>query len=456
MAHCKNANAYLYALAFFPLFLVLMVLTPPAQSPDEMDHFQRAYLLSTGQMFLETREDVGSGGMVDRRLLKYFDVVNKIPFHVNQKMLSSDREKQETLQWSNKKRFMAFPGTGYYIPVIYTPSAMGILIGRKLNLSIASTYLTSRIFVLTTTILLIATAFLVYSPPVLVVSILLMPMTLFQLIAVSIDGMSFALAILTASLFLHLATERDAGTRGKRLKFLALIISAGILVTCRQHMLPLLFLPVYLIYADFSDRRFRIISTGFLIALTILWIGFALQSTVDLRVPRVHSTGECIRYYILAPFEFLHRVWITLKEKHLFYIKSFIGILGWLDTPLDDKTYRLWYGFLIFSAIISFSYKFRRAETGAVLLSITGIISFLLVFFLLLITRSVIDADTIIPRIQGRYFWISLLFLSYGIAESYKDMSRWRQYLYVMVCFITGSITIYSMADLLLRRYYMS
>ena len=116
---CPSQRAWsLFAMALFVICFAVSAITPSFQSPDEVDHVKRAYLLTTGQFVLDTPPGQSSGGMVDSGLLAYMSGYENIPFKRERKLFSDDDHEEQNISWSGVGEYSTAPGTGYYFPLI--------------------------------------------------------------------------------------------------------------------------------------------------------------------------------------------------------------------------------------------------------------------------------------------------------------------------------------------------
>ena len=101
---------------------------PPIQSPDENQHFARAYMLSKGDILLETLPEKMSGGYIDDGLYEFIKGNLKISGQSDAKLSEEEKFRLKNIHWSGseKKSFMEIPGTGFYLPLIYLPHAIPI------------------------------------------------------------------------------------------------------------------------------------------------------------------------------------------------------------------------------------------------------------------------------------------------------------------------------------------
>ncbi len=127
-----TAKTFLWlSLTFGTLFCLL---TPPFQSPDEYNHFFRAWQLSEGHFAPETLSGNRLGGTLPASLdsLKnsFFYLKNNYGARASPKALTASlalRTQPES------RTFIDFPNTAIYAPAAYLPQALGIALGRLLT-----------------------------------------------------------------------------------------------------------------------------------------------------------------------------------------------------------------------------------------------------------------------------------------------------------------------------------
>jgi uncharacterized membrane protein len=132
----------------------------------------------------------------------------------------------------------------------------------------------------------------------------------------------------------------------------------------------------------------------------------------------------------------------------------FIGVLGWLDTPLDLYVYIV-FG-VLFLAITAISVQRSKAywvDRGTLPLMFTAVVSTLLTFILELLTWTPYVSETI-EGIQGRYFTPILIFLGYSMFARRLSGVQLRWALAIVLVTITFSIE--AMIPKLLHRYWTS
>lgn len=414
---------------FFIKYLIILLLAvggsyfiPPMQSPDENQHIAKAYLVAQGDLLLTNIEGQMSGGYVDDGLRDFIQGHMQIAGRPDIKLTQEEKDRLKNLAWSDpqSRSFMQIPGTGFYLPLIYLPHALAIKIGELAHISIHHTYYLTRIFLMAISIALMLFAFSLHRPGILALSIIMLPMSIFQLLSPTLDGITTSLSLVAISIFLAFQSRPVPPRFFYLLAFLLILIA-----TTRIHLAPLLLL---LFVIAFQEKNRKFFAAGFLcVGLALFWIVFSIKTTVDNRIVSELSSLEALQYYILHPLKFMEVLLNTVTNKDMmnFYLQSFIGKLGWLDTDLP-----LW-KYTAFSACVALCvlpniFSPAKEKINAVarfsLLS-TAILSILAIFTALLISWTPHPA-TIVHGIQGRYFIVPFLLLAYAFHGIFDVRSR--------------------------------
>ncbi|GAN69548.1 DUF2142 domain-containing protein [Acetobacter orleanensis] len=421
---------------------------PPLQSPDERDHLKRAYWLSKGEFFLKTPAGEVSGGFVDSGLENYLEYCSRYDRHTDKKIAQNDLNIIRNFQWTADKTFTVAPGTGYYFPILYTPQAIGLSIGEYTHLSIDNSYRLARLMSAIIACFIIIAAFAISAPNALVLALLAIPMTLFQIAAASLDGMATAVTILALAVFCQ--TKRLASHTPPALLY-TLSISVTLVAACRLHALPILLLPFMAwIYTKRKNVLWQTLScTAFVIGWTLL----AMKMTISNPHPDT-SVHEKLLGIFLHPLHFAHLIVNTIADpgKQNFYICSFLGDLGWLDTLFPTKFYEALTLLLLVITLLCLPWKNQR-ETwiSSGIMAGMSLASCLLIFMALYLAWTPANASEI-EGIQGRYFLIPALFLAYALGELKITRRSLCAFSLFAVLFLFST---YSMISVLLTRYYI-
>lgn len=435
----------------FAIGLALMSMVPPFQSPDEPAHIARAYLLAKGQLVLDTPPGFDSGGRVDDGLIAFSAAHDMLRFAPHRKLTQAEQTAASRIMWAGTRSFIAAPGTGYYFPLAYLPQAAGLATGEALGLTVAHSYFLARVFSLGLSLLAIALAFAVFPVNLFSFAVLVLPMSIFQFVSASLDGFTMALGVLAVSLFMRGAgKEKDFPAWMSYAMALAILL----LATSRTNLLPLLAMPLVVFAMRRSPREFWIFLAVGLLA--VAWTVLAFKLT-QLTRPARPPAGEIVAYYLTHPPALGEVLANTLGDSHLqkMYLASFVGILGWLDTPLPVWFYKVAAGCLAIAAALSLSLRRIGAcwqPSAALVLMSLG--SALLTFLALLVGWSPHPA-TLVEGVQGRYFTIPLILLGYAMygagAADGRNLKYGAPLFLAYFC-----VVLYVMPNTLVKRYFMA
>ena len=441
------------------------------QSPDETSHVARAYLVAQGQWRLYAAPEhvippadaqvatfvrraggqADAGGLVDAGLLRFMATNMNLALDAKLRLSATEQMRLARLHWSTEKVHFSIPRTGYYLPLVYTPQAAGLAIGMALDWSVEHSYQLARSITLLVCFVLLALACRLAPLSPLSLATLLLPMSLFQLLSPTLDGLTMSLGFLTVSLFLRKTALRGSNSWASS-AFMGACVFA--LVSSRTHLLPLLLLPFFVAWRQRSARDFYLASI--VAASALAWVLFALHSTTDTLVVRSQSSSQLLAHYAMHPQDYFSIVWSTLSNPRVtnFYQQSFIGILGWLDTPLPLISYPLlWLG-LGSCALVSVALPAGAADWSArCLLLLTAMASIGLIFLSQLVTWTAHPA-TVIEGVQGRYFVVPMVLLGFVLSGLAKGQTRLQGRLAALALsgFALCSLTALSMT--LLSRYH--
>ncbi len=416
--------------------LVMLVLTPPFQVPDEHDHFFRAVMISAGQFVAksypfteEEREKAppkylkGKGGVVPVSIPYTTRKVNhRLPFHPENKQQFSDIKKMLNLPLHMKGMPDVFINTsaGGYAPILYLPAALTIAVGKLINLSPLWLMYLGRLANLMVFLSLIYWTLKITPTGKPVIFLLaLMPMTLFLAPSLSIDGLIIASSFLLTATLLNLA-HNDQQPVNRQAWFIVpgtlTLLALGKVVYC-----PLILLIFLSPKAFFGKERSRLYL--FLVSLVIATISFLIwhrltsnagTATVT-NVPfdytsfqakdkllQLLDSNKQLQFLLHYPGSIFTILSHTLLDQGRYYFESFIGMLGWLDTELPLWIYMTFPIALIIGALSSRPAGNHPMAEKSLLTIVWGTCTgaILLGFYIL----STPVANTIIGGIQGRYF----------------------------------------------------
>ena len=388
----------------FVAMLTLCNIVPHGQSPDEMAHMSRASSLAHGHFILKSKDGI-VGDEIDEGLFEYYSETGKLAFHYDKK--ADNFGKLKEIRFTGKRKVASFANTAVYFPLTYTPQAIAIFIGEKTHMRVSSVINLARVLCFITVVVSVAISIRLYKPSLLSSLVLLMPMSLFQMVSSTSDGVHFAMIFLIMSLFMNLHKQFN------KYKLYILLSLIFIISTHRFNLLVLYILPMYLGWRN--KDHFVIISSAVVALLSTGWILYTSISMPALRVSA--STGEIIKYYLVHPLvtikAFVHTAtdWGLLK----FYRNSFVGQLGWLDYSVSR-----WFIYVTHAILLILLAYFIKTNTSwrneiSLVLIVTSVLSVLAIFVLELVGWSDFPCLGSIQGVQGRYLIPSFIIIGFAV-----------------------------------------
>ncbi|WP_233848404.1 DUF2142 domain-containing protein [Paraburkholderia sp. HD33-4] len=437
------------AVVFFAIVIlggILSAIIPPMQSPDEGDHLKRAYLLSIGS-HVHTPSGQSTGGDIDDGLKAFMSAyLNAVANKPHTTLTPQTIRDANDIRWSGTRSFDPMPNASPYFPLAYIPQAIGLRIGQTFNLRVGTSYRLARAASLAAIAALLALSFQIFRPNALVICTLALPMTMFQIASATQDGISIAWLILSVSLFRRgLERERSFPTWMGVL----LILSAFLVMSSRPQLFPIALFPASVFWVR-RDRR-ALVVTAIATLGALAWIIHGL-GVVNMGHPRSMTTGQILSMYAHHPMELIAVFARTLSDPGYlaFYWHSFVGILGWLDTPMPASIYLSAAVALIVAAAISFSRDVSRCARWLPIFCAAAALG--LAFLAMLITWTDQPAQFIVG-VQGRYFTAPALLVAYGLGS--QSTSERRAMAQLVVCGGFLAISAFLTASTVLWRYYL-
>jgi uncharacterized membrane protein len=381
----------LYLAWAWPLLLLVAVVTPPWQNPDEPAHMLRISQIAHGGL-LGYRFGSDSGGIADPAIWPSINAMNGVIQHQEQKVSLGMLAAAGSAEWGAVPVELGFANTAQYPPVLYAPAVLAVEAGRLLRLSVVNSLIAGRIANAIAASLIAACALSIARRTRLALAALLvLPMIVALFASVAPDGLMIAVTLAAvACVDRVLAEERDPTLREA---WLIGVMTAVVIIT-RPPYLPMAALP--LVCAR-QFRRRAWLSFAAIFAVSVMWTAYILFSV---SMPLMSLDPATQLQYLL------HRPWIilpiavnSLVRFHRAYSISFIGVLGWLSVGLPQSYYIVaWLVLLLAFASVAAGPARRTWVSLLICLA-----AFAGVHFAMYLTWTQPQADHV-DGVQGRYF----------------------------------------------------
>lgn len=392
-----------FVLISLPSTLALVFLTPPFQVPDEQQHFYRAYQISELHIVGSGGERAG-GAVLPSSLPEFVErFLGSREMHTVREvrpapLATTLRDLDRPLD-PKRREFVRFAAVGYP-PFPYVPQATAIGVGRLLEAPPLALLYSGRIANALTAILLIACAlkWMPFGKPVATV-VALLPMAQYEYASVSPD------ALIIASAFLFTATALRAVVRGRWTRAEIVLGAATAVIFCpvKPVYAPLLFVGLPALLADADRRRSAVIALSVVAAcalgVTAVWFQIIPATSGP------ESTGldppAQVASILAHPVGFMKIFAATMAEAG--YVRSAIGVLGWLNVILPIYVYALAVVALPLG-ILAEDPQAPRLAAISVAWNVCIIAGCVLATAVAMFVLWNVAGATVIHGIQGRYF----------------------------------------------------
>ncbi|MGA2110687.1 MAG: DUF2142 domain-containing protein [Anaerolineales bacterium] len=442
----KPEMVFVILAGFFGLLFLLV--TPPFEVPDEYQHFDDAYAVSMGRFF-------GYTFVMPRSIENLQELTLPQLFHPEVKVSYADLTKFFSTPLNPSD---AVPSNYLAVakdnPIPYLPVAVGILIAKFLNLDTLDFFYFGRVVALCVWIGVVywgikllpeyKWAFLL---------IILTPMALFEAGSYSTDMVLDSVAFLWTCVCLSYSSPREQpfSTKARSL----LILLAALISVTKPPYFFLLGLYFLIPRANFGSRRqyWKTTILLFGIGFLLLLFDYSYLKSNDFTMGNASVMGQ-IRFLLSSsPFTFLIVTLRAVKYYGAYYYwHGFIGLLGWLDTPLPDFVYTTYSAMLLFFCLID-QQKERvfRLQQKLVSLLCVGAVVFLIFLSLYLTWTPVGHKD--VEGFQGRYLIPVLPALVPLFKNRFVSVSaNWKGLLVTAYLIVVLSVTVRT----LILRYYVA
>jgi uncharacterized membrane protein len=390
--------------------VLLSINLPPFQNPDELAHFFRAEHISRGNLIGQRFEAYKSGGMVDKNIFPAYTPFAEIPSSPDIKLDYDKYARAGEVRWSGKGQIVNFPNTANYPPFLYAPSVVGIWIGKLADLPIVQTLYLSRLLsgMVSVAVGGVAIALAGTLGPWLF-AMLLLPMSLSQMTAISQDGLMFSLAGLSAAIIARALIGGPISIQFFRL----LVLCLALIGMARP---PYAALALLVLAVPGFRRSTRMAGAGIAAASAILWtlLAAAVSQVPLARFDVIPDPGAQIGFLLESPFRIVTVAVQTLDVYGVHYRQQFIGQLGWLEVTLPNSYYAAaWVALLVaFIASLPVAGEAPRPagpDQRSIMLAGSAVACCILGLFAIQYLTWTAPGGALVEGVQGRYFIVVVL-----------------------------------------------
>jgi len=458
----KGKKNWIEVVLFAFIFLLGIIFTfavPPFQKPDEIAHFLRSVALSDGQ-FTCNYENEKSYFNVPSKYFSYLSEIGegRIAFHYEEKFFIEDLKKAESRTYEEDEMveygFCSLPFVGYI------PASIGIFIGDLFN-SMSLEFYLARLFNFLIFFILLIWSYRRLKDSKLrwvIISYAMIPMVTHQVSAVGYDAMQLALTPVIFSLLADFFRKAEI----KKKDLLIFVISMILLLAIKPGYYFMCLLYFLIPWSKIAKEKKKYL------LITLIYLLFCILSAVfylklDTGSSFVNTEGNINAYAQLSllknPKLFSDLVRNTINTYLVFYIKSFIGVFGWLDYGLFEIIYLL---YIFYWAFVAYAIKDdvvnivkKKIPLVTIILGITLFLTIGFLFGSMYLTWNTVGA-TVIAGVQGRYFLILFPYFIIFISLLIKLFESSKKFRAVIIVLFIVFLLVEILYAIYNRYYYYS
>ncbi len=413
------SKKFVYIAVIFGVLLTILI--PPFQSPDEDSHFKKAFVMAEGRFYPEVQKGQ-QGYWLSENMVEYIadkvaacgDYGRKFSYQEVMEYERNDANYSDT-------KFYQF-STMETSPIGHIIPATGIVIGKVIA-KIAGFASPSVVYYLffarlaNLAFFIIAIALSIRITPILkrtFSGIALMPMTLYLAVSPSYDVLLISSSFLFAAVVLRLRYDKveNGKVRIGHIIFFGAVFYLYI-------ALKIVYLPLGLIMLFFIPKEVykdKKVILKHVILLSVVVIGTYLIGKIPYLIQKNILTsgdpavGRQIRFVLENPVQYVRIFCQTLWSQRNFYISTSIGVFGLLDTWMYSAVIYIYAGWLFVVGISEISIDNikvtvwqRLSVIIASAVSVFGIFLAMYIYWTSIMSGYGPGAEEIVG-VQGRYF----------------------------------------------------
>lgn len=396
--YINNDVEYNFTIIYSGIMIFFIFLNPIAQTPDEYMHYFRAYSISEGKIFGEKSDDGYSiGNYLPKELINTEKIVDGGICRIENYIKVSDYDSIVNKGVTEERKFYPLNNMLVYPITSYIPQALGILIGRLLNMSIFGIFIMGRIMnmILYGTLSFIAIKVIKQRYKNIMMFVALLPMSLYLGTSLSTDAIVISLSLF----YIALCFNNEELEKYKKLRYII-----GILLSLSKFT----YFPIVLLHWIYDRKDKKGIISGILfdivcMIIILFWNIFIMMNVSNINADPTVIPIEQLKFILINPIRYIFILMYTIYTHFFDYIIQ-INTFGWLTHAL-----KLLVPFTILQIILySLTKENEESEKmtdnkDILIIAISILGTIILIFTALYLTWTPVG-DKLIEGVQGRYF----------------------------------------------------
>lgn len=433
----KKSVSFFLVFVLYLSMLLISIIKPPFQSPDEFEHYKRTISLMDGQFLQSVQPETNKSGVfISNDYLLFISKYSHLPFNVENK-INYNWSGGPFLTNNAELIFTPSPGTGPYAPILYGFQGSVNMIIEYFSGDLLLNY--KYVSFANATLFFIILIWMVHSQSINILPILFVtsaPLFMFQIVSWSLDSIFFSITVIV--IYLLLLNKFTSG-----------LLMVTTIVAAAKISFITIFLPLFFNMKT-KLHIFLFFIGVFFVAAWTLYAAVNNPGLGDVGLGRnLHNFNQdpvgVVGFLLSEIFNF-SRIFGQLKMS--------VGSLGWLDYATNNMI-TSWYHFLFIAlCLFCFSSIFMRGTNQKSIL-IAAILMWPLINVLVgIFTTDLSNHKFGLIGIQGRYFYPVLIIFSLWLGFNYKKSIDSHHFKLSLICILTIIYSCYSTVFSTIERYY--
>ena len=396
---------YLFLIMYFTLEIMYLAVIPLSSTPDETEHWLRAYGISQGDFVPETNEAGEGGSYVPANITYMWNRSGSRIIDMRDNLL---------MEASPERSFLTYSNTALYSPLTYAPQTAGIILARLICSKPYIWAYAGRITNMVTVGLMIFAAIRI--APVgknVIFTLTMLPINMYESASLSGGAFTYSVTVLLISYVLWLRYEKQGEMTGREKLWLYLMLLFT--ASCKVVYVPFVLLAFAIPPERLGDKRkytFHIVCAAIMILLASLgWMSISRRYLIEYNAG-VDSIAQA-KYVLRYPFNYLQTIVNTFMYSGEWVIKTFFAAsLGYFNVGNNLLMMTVSAGTLIYVCVserlIIKTGNDREYTEGKEVILLLMLLSAAILSALLVCTSEYVQwtpyKNRSIEGIQGRYF----------------------------------------------------
>jgi len=457
---CLQKPESVFSLFGFIFGVLVILITPPFQVPDEYSHFFRALGISQGDFIPKVNGNVAGDFIPLNAIATGGELAGYLAFKPQSKQSFEKLAYFLSLPPKHEqKQFVKHQIIYSLLP--YLPQMLGISIGKIFHLSWLKIMYLGRLSSLIVWLLCVYIAIkLIPTSKWLLCLLALSPMAIFQAASLSADSLIIAVCFLFISILLKIALAKEINS-SQLWVLLILLFNLAIFISLSKPNYAFIIFLFFLIPVNQLGSKqygwFFVLMLLSSISIIATWsylirdIYAAYHSWRHLPPGQIISSSEQFKFVLSHPLEYLEVLINTTKLQGLNLIEAFIGKLGWLDTSLPHWLLFLHSMMLIVYALIDSKPNITFLSAQKAIIALVWFGAAVLIYTSIYFSFTPMG-NKVVDGLQGRYF-IPIGILFFLLFYNNYFQIKQKTLLSITIGYIPLLLTM--MLAALINRYYV-